>query len=114
MIFCGRLMVATNKRHRDGSVSVHVFSHNKRRHVHSATIGPPRQNHAPLISSGLTVKREERERERENDVKTWDATNSVAELQKNTHAKNHTQSTMKLSSSDTIYERMHEKPDSPG
>lgn len=33
---------------------------------------------------GLTVKRE---RERENNVKTWDATNSMAGLQMNTHTK---------------------------
>lgn len=85
MIFNGRLMLVTNKRHCDGSISVHVFSHNKRRCVLTASISLPQQRQAPLIGPGLTV---ERERERgENDVKTWEATNSMAELQKNTHAK---------------------------
>lgn len=77
-------MLVTNKRHRDGSIFVHVFSHNKRRRVHAVIIGLLQQKHTPLMGPGLTV---ERERERENVVKTWKATISMAELQKNTHAK---------------------------
>lgn len=60
MLFRGRLMPVSNKRHRDGSMSVRVFSHNERHHVHTVIIGPPQQEHAALIGPRLTVKRERR------------------------------------------------------